>query len=329
MKFKISLGSPTPQSTTPPSVPQEPIAQPQTDASTNSYSSEIVTSEQVVPSGPNTTPVKTIKQVDTSKGPGKWLSKMIGASGVVSRMQEDNQQESAYATAHGWQYEAYTQQLPTGPDNIGSALLSFDGATLFYHHMSGLLQGRLFDSVIWFHQHLKKNAEGISTGILTEYEERDTILAGRINIARSVPSLIIASKISGLAVADPQMFTRFQNSNKVTLEGDFNTYFDIYAPKGDPVSAFQSLPPNLMTLLIDKFQGACIEFSGNSIYILILTNSTKKSLGNNQPVFNPAENDALIAELPTLAAFFDISSPAEQQPIDPNDVITDQHVPTF
>jgi hypothetical protein len=105
--------------------------------------------------GLNTTPVQPMKQVDGTKGIWKWVAKLVSFSNVGSRMKAEMQLEQNYATQHGLQYQSVTQELPTGPDGVGSVILSSGGNTIFYHHMSGKIQNYDYDSVVWFHRHYK------------------------------------------------------------------------------------------------------------------------------------------------------------------------------
>jgi hypothetical protein len=157
----------------------------------------------------------------------------------------------------------------------------------------------------------------------------DTVQAGRITINSALPSLILASNSGGLAVDDHNLFSSFKNAGSVSLEGDFNKYFDLYSPRDDPVSAFNTLPPNLMAVLIDEFQDTCVEFVGNSIYLMIVTDETQSSFGDGVPVFNAQVNDKLISQSLKLASFFKTPLAENNQPINPNEVITEKHIPTI
>lgn len=277
--------------------------------------------------------MKTI-QVDSTKGIGKWFAKLLNLTGISGRMQADMQIEEAYAAQHGFTYQAISQAMPTGPDGIGSAILSSDGATVFYHHIAGSLGNHTFDTCIWSHLNKTPTAStannGVSFGLAANLTNNqrvtriDSVFAGRITIDKNLSSLIVASKVDSLRSADPELFKQFNNAGNVTLEGNFNQYFEVYAPREDPVSAFQSLPPNLMAVLLDEFQGTCLEFVGNSIYLLLLRPQSVStiSIGAPIPSFSASDNDMMATKLQRLASFFDGPLVVAGSPTGTDEVIT-------
>lgn len=61
----------------------------------------------------------------------------------------------------------------------------------------------------------------------------------------------------------------FTDSQRVQLEGDFNTFFRVYAPKGESINAFAILAPNIMSSLLATGGDYNFEFSGNKIYFYL------------------------------------------------------------
>jgi len=61
----------------------------------------------------------------------------------------------------------------------------------------------------------------------------------------------------------------FEQGEKLTLEGDFSSYFDVRVPKGYETEAYQLLTPDVMANLIDKAKDINFEFSGNKMYIYV------------------------------------------------------------
>ena len=57
--------------------------------------------------------------------------------------------------------------------------------------------------------------------------------------------------------------------SSVTLEGDFNKYFSLRVPKGTEVQAYEALPPDVMSVLIDKARGLNFELCGSHVYVYV------------------------------------------------------------
>lgn len=58
----------------------------------------------------------------------------------------------------------------------------------------------------------------------------------------------------------------FDDSDTVTLEGDFNYFFRVYASKNQKLSAFTILAPNIMVRMLEKGSSYDFEFAKNKIY---------------------------------------------------------------
>ena len=54
----------------------------------------------------------------------------------------------------------------------------------------------------------------------------------------------------------------------LSLEGNFNEYFKVFAPECSEVEALQLLAPDVMADLIDNYKSFVIEFSGNAMYVI-------------------------------------------------------------
>ncbi len=99
-----------------------------------------------------------------------------------------------------------------------------------------------------------------------------------LDIAGQLPSLLMVSKhsrLNGLNIAGS-----FVTRNKVTLEGDFNKYFDLYVTPGNELEGLEVFAPDLMALMEDEFQGFTIECVANRIYLYsngFVANSTALS----------------------------------------------------
>jgi hypothetical protein len=66
----------------------------------------------------------------------------------------------------------------------------------------------------------------------------------------------------------------------IKLEGDFNKYFDLYAPKGQEIVTLQIFSPDIMAQLIDHSKKFSLEFFGNYIYIY-----SRKAIKNGYEIY--------------------------------------------
>ncbi|MGC1779892.1 MAG: hypothetical protein WBB34_18315 [Xanthobacteraceae bacterium] len=64
---------------------------------------------------------------------------------------------------------------------------------------------------------------------------------------------------------------------KITLEGDFNEYFHLYAPNSYEVEIREIFQPDLMAELVEKYQSYRIEIAGGTLYVVcpLITNKAK------------------------------------------------------
>lgn len=82
------------------------------------------------------------------------------------------------------------------------------------------------------------------------------------DLGRELPNLIFDSKKS----QGKQMKYTFDKGQKISLEGNFDTYFDTYHPAHYHVDLLSIITPEVMEKLIDAKEYD-IEFYGNKIYI--------------------------------------------------------------
>lgn len=83
-----------------------------------------------------------------------------------------------------------------------------------------------------------------------------------IRLERAVPQLVIDSKRNGSSI--PMMIGGGQ---KLKLEGDFNSYFTLYAPKGYERDALYIMTPDLMSLLIDETGDFDVEVVDDMLFV--------------------------------------------------------------
>lgn len=57
-------------------------------------------------------------------------------------------------------------------------------------------------------------------------------------------------------------------TKNISLEGNFNDYFKVYAPENSEIETRQILAPDVMADLIDNYKEFIQEFSGDSMYVI-------------------------------------------------------------
>lgn len=73
------------------------------------------------------------------------------------------------------------------------------------------------------------------------------------------------------------LLTKLRNSiegaglQKLSLEGDFNDYFDTYIAPGTEVEALSLLTPDVMQMLVQNERGASLQFNGQSMMVSLET----------------------------------------------------------
>lgn len=97
----------------------------------------------------------------------------------------------------------------------------------------------------------------------SSHTEHYTIFA--LTFAGVLPDIALAPKSflgAGLLACAPD------GDVAVTLEGDFNEHFYLYAPKNFDVEIREIFQPDLMLELIEKYQSYRVEISGSRVYVV-------------------------------------------------------------
>jgi len=84
----------------------------------------------------------------------------------------------------------------------------------------------------------------------------------RIKLPRRLPNLFLLSKRSGMPLPKT-----LQASQRLSLEGDFNKYFTVYAPSGYEPDALYILTPDIMQLFIEIAKDFTIEMVDDELYL--------------------------------------------------------------
>ncbi len=113
----------------------------------------------------------------------------------------------------------------------------------------------------------------------------------RIQLPKILPQVVLDSiRNDGGQSTIP---TSFKRNQRLQLEGDFDSYFDLYAPLGLQVNVLTLLAPNAMQILKDHAGMFDIEFYGNEMIVV-----TKFALYD--PATMKALNEFLSEQMPYI-----------------------------
>lgn len=87
-----------------------------------------------------------------------------------------------------------------------------------------------------------------------------------IELTTPIPPLLLLHKTSAFLGSDG-LQQAFGTSNSISLEGNFNDHFTLYAFPGTQITALQIFSPDTMALLLDATHPFSVEFAGNHIYL--------------------------------------------------------------
>jgi hypothetical protein len=91
-----------------------------------------------------------------------------------------------------------------------------------------------------------------------------------IPLKRHVPNMILDAKSNNMSMFGIEMTnlpSAFKNNQTLSLEGDFDNYFTLYAPKEYKRDALYIFTPDLMALLIDNTATFDVETVDDKLYI--------------------------------------------------------------
>lgn len=78
---------------------------------------------------------------------------------------------------------------------------------------------------------------------------------------KEYPHIFLDSRSNGTA-------GRYQSSQRVQLEGNFNKYFDLFMPEGSGAGSLTVLSPDVMQTLVDQVQPFDVEIDKNSLSLI-------------------------------------------------------------
>lgn len=93
----------------------------------------------------------------------------------------------------------------------------------------------------------------------------------RIRLPKVFPQLLLDSSKNDIianGIKTSNIQTEYTSDQRLSLEGDFNEYFDLYAPVGLQVNALTLLAPNMMQILKKHAGLIDVEFYGNEMILI-------------------------------------------------------------
>jgi hypothetical protein len=137
------------------------------------------------------------------------------------------------------------------------------GDTRVAHHQFFTTKGRIFE----FGNHTYMTGSGKS---------RSSHQLGYISIYldRNLPNMVLDSKANNASIFGANLSNlpfAFDKDQILKLEGDFNNYFTLYAPKDYETDALYVFAPDLMALMIDKVSNFDAEIIDNRLYVYSMT----------------------------------------------------------
>ncbi|MBC7746697.1 hypothetical protein H7Y40_01805 [Pedobacter sp.] len=89
----------------------------------------------------------------------------------------------------------------------------------------------------------------------------------RIELARQLPHLVLDARSNNLFGRLSNLPDSFSRSQRLELEGDFNSYFDLYVPGAYERDALYIMTPDIMAALIDGAKAYDMEIIDSQLFI--------------------------------------------------------------
>ena len=118
-----------------------------------------------------------------------------------------------------------------------------------------------------------------------QYDQQQTTGVVRITLPKQFPQIVLDSNRNDRMQSSIR--TEYLQSQRISLEGDFANYFDLYVPRDLQINALSLLAPNFMQILKNHSGLFDVEFNTNEMILM-----TRK------PIYN-LENMKLLQEIMT------------------------------
>jgi hypothetical protein len=101
-------------------------------------------------------------------------------------------------------------------------------------------------------------------------ESRSQLTKGivRIKLPKTFPQIVLDSNKNDRYKHTSGLMTSYQPDQRLSLEGDFDAYFDLFVPRNLQINALSLLAPNLMQILKDSAILFDIEYYGDEMILM-------------------------------------------------------------
>lgn len=138
----------------------------------------------------------------------------------------------------------------------------------------GLMASRLFN--LYVHTYFKKHKYG---------EDSSSFTVFHFKLDKPLPHIVLDSrKNDGIISSVPRFF---DDEQRIELEGDFNEYFDLFAPQNYSTETLDILSPDFMLMLMDFQSDYDVEINKTDVYII--GKGVKYDQQSMQELFRAAE----------------------------------------
>jgi len=190
-------------------------------------------------------------------------AKMLGKTILIDG--NDSANIAAFAKANGFSYDSTPKVYEYSSVGHAPAWVGPWGGVLA-HQVNGKLFG--YDTTMSvFYQ-----ATGVSSSTSVVFKNTSKLHFNktsvvRIKLNKIFPQMLLDSNRNDSASGVSSVPSGIKDSQKISLEGNFDNYFDFYAPNNLNVHALTVLAPNFMSILMDSSVRFDVEFHGDEMII--------------------------------------------------------------
>lgn len=177
--------------------------------------------------------------------------------------QTDSQTLSSFAQANHFTYlQTSSYQAGGSPETTPGWLGTTINTTMpvFVHQMDGTLFGYNVSFMLAYATNGMQR-DGQAT---FQFNRRSII---RVSLPKVFPQVFLDSNKNDKGHLST-MASSFTDDQKLSLEGSFARYFDLYAPQHVQANTLTLLAPNFMQILMEESATFDVEFFGNELYLI-------------------------------------------------------------
>jgi hypothetical protein len=94
-----------------------------------------------------------------------------------------------------------------------------------------------------------------------KFEQNCMLSVAQFGVGARFPELFLDGRHNNYS-------SKYQSSQRVSLEGNFDTHFNLYVPDGKQVDALSIIAPDVMQLLVDEGSPYDISIDGRNVYVI-------------------------------------------------------------